>query len=299
MPMVSLPNLLEAARRGGYAVGYFESWDLGSLQAVLDAAEETASPVVVGFNGAFLADAGRLAPERLTLYGALGKTACEGASAPCAFIFNESPVLASVYEAAGCGFNVVMYADHRLGRDELVGRVRDLTSAAHAKGVAVEAEYDELPFGHPEDEARLTDAAEAAEFVANTGVDALAVAVGNVHVMTDGKATLDVQRVARLAESVPAALVLHGGTGIDEGSLREAIAAGVAKVNYGTVLKVAYLRAVEDKLAATCELTNPHARLGSGLDTDVLMAGRLAVRDEVRRIMQVLGSCGQAPGATV
>ena len=297
--MVSLPSLLEAARQGGYAVGYFESWDLGSLQAVLDAAEETSSPVIVGFNGEFLTDVNRLAPERLRIYGALGETACETASVPCAFIFNESPVLASVYEAADCGFNVVMYSDHRLGRDELVGRVRDLTSTVHAKGVAVEAEYDELPFGRPEDEAPQTDPDEAAEFVANTGVDVLAVSVGNVHVMTDAKAALDVQRVARLAEAVPAALVLHGGTGIDEGSLREAIAAGIAKVNYGTVLKVAYLRAVDDKLAATRQLTNPHARLGSGLDTDVQMAGRLAVRDEVRKIMQVLGSCGQAPRASV
>lgn len=295
--MVSLPDLLGSARSGGYAVGYFESWDLGSLQAVLDAAEETSSPAVVGFNGEFLTDANRLAPERLKLYGALGKTACEAASIPCALIFNESPVLESVYEAVDCGFNVVMYSDHRLGRDELIGRVRDLTLAAHNRGIAVEAEYDELPFRRPQDNAPLTDVEEATEFVAGTGVDALAVSVGNIHVMTDAKATLDVQRVARLAEGMPAALVLHGGTGIDESSLREAIAAGVTKVNYGTVLKAAYLRAIEDKLAATCRLTNPHARLGSGLDTDVLMAGRQAVRQEVRKIMQVLGSCGQASGS--
>ena len=295
--MASLPSLMTSARLRGYAVGYFESWDLGSLQAVLDAAEETSSPVVVGFNGEFLTDANRLAPERLKLYGALGKAACEAAPVPCALIFNESPVLESAYEAADCGFNVVMYADHRLSRDELVERLRDLTLAAHGRGVAVEAEYDELPFRRPEDDAPLTDVEEAIEFVAGTGVDALAVSVGNVHVMTDGKATLDVQRVARLAKGVPAALVLHGGTGIDESSLREAIAAGVTKVNYGTVLKATYLRAVEDKLAATCRLTNPHARLGSGLDTDVLMAGRLAVHEEVRKIMQVLGCCGQASGA--
>jgi fructose-bisphosphate aldolase class II len=249
--------------------------------------------------GEFLTDAKRLAPERLALYGALGKAACEAASIPCAFIFNESPMLESVYEAADCGFNVVMYADHRVTRDTLVKRVRDLTSTAHAKGIAVEAEYDELPFGHPEDKAPLTDVEEAAEFAANTGVDALAVSVGNVHVMTNGKATLDVQRVAQLAKRVSAALVLHGGTGIDESSLRDAIAAGVTKVNYGTVLKVAYLRAIADKLAATCRLTNPHARLGSGLDTDVLMAGRLAVREEIWKIMQVLGSCGQAACASV
>ena len=294
MGMVSLPSLLASARRGGYAVGYFESWDLGSLQAVLDAAEETGSPVIVGFNGDFLTDARRLAPERLALYGAAGKAGCEGASVPCALIFNESPVLASVYAAAECGFNVVMYADHRLGREELIERVRALTSTAHAQGVSVEAEYDELPFRDPDQGAALTDVEQAADFVARTDVDALAVSAGNVHVMTEGKARLDVARVAQLADRVPAGLVLHGGTGIEEASLRDAIAAGITKVNYGTVLKLAYLRTVGDRHAATAELTNPHARLGSGLDTDVLMAGRLAVRTEVRKIMAVLGCCGRA-----
>ena len=293
MPMTSLTNLLGAARRGGYAVGYFESWDVGSLQAVLDAAEEACSPVIVGFNGQFLTDANRLAQERLALYGALGRAGCEAASIPCALIFNESPVLASVYEAAGCGFNVVMYVDPRVGRADLIRRVGDLTSAAHARAVAVEAEYDELPFGRPNAEAALSDVEDAAAFVAQTGVDALAVSVGNVHVMTGDKAKLDVARVGRLAAAVSAGLVLHGGTGIDESSLREAIAAGVTKVNYGTVLKLAYLRAVEDKLVATRGLTNPHARLGSGLDSDIQMAGRLAVREEVLKLMQVLGSCGQ------
>ena len=69
MPLVSIPQLMTDCQAGGYAVGYFESWNLESLQGVLDAAEQTRSPVIVGFNGEFLSHAGRLASERLALYG--------------------------------------------------------------------------------------------------------------------------------------------------------------------------------------------------------------------------------------
>jgi fructose/tagatose bisphosphate aldolase len=91
MPWESIPRLLARCRAGGYAVGYLESWNLESLPGVLDAAEQTRSPVLVGFNGEFLSGTGRLVPERLALYGALGKAAAESSSVPCGFIFNECP----------------------------------------------------------------------------------------------------------------------------------------------------------------------------------------------------------------
>lgn len=85
------PRLLAGCRADGYAIGYFESWNLESLQGVLDAAEQTRSPVIVGFNGGFLSHGDRLAAERLALYGALGKAAAESSAVPCGFIFNECP----------------------------------------------------------------------------------------------------------------------------------------------------------------------------------------------------------------
>ena len=294
MPLVPMTELLARARAGRYAVGYFESWDLASLQAVVDAAEETASPVIMGFSGDFLADPRRLAAERLPIYGAAGVVACEAARVPCSFIYNESPVLESVYDAMDCGFNVVMYSDHDVPRGELVDRVRDVALEAHPRGVSVEAEYDVLPFGAVDAEPPLSDPDEAAEFVRSTGVDALAVSVGNVHVLMSGKVVLDCGLVGRIAERVPAALVLHGGTGMDHASLREAIDAGISKVNYGSVLKQSFLDAVHGTLSRTRDLTNPHARLGDGSATDILVAGRSAVRAEVAALMEVLGCCGRA-----
>src|ERR1700733_4703077 len=89
MPCENVNELMTRAQRGGYAVGFFESWNLESLQGTLDAAEAARSPVILGFNGEFLSRQGRMAQERLELYAAMGRAACESASVPCGLIFNE------------------------------------------------------------------------------------------------------------------------------------------------------------------------------------------------------------------
>ena len=113
----------------------------------------------------------------------------------------------------------------------------------------------------------------AARFVQETGVDLLAVSVGNVHVLIKGEQDLDLDRLSQICSKVAKPLVLHGGTGISATSLREAIALGVTKVNYGTYLKQRYLSAVRTSVAA--DLDNPHELLGMGGDRDVMVAGRI------------------------
>jgi fructose/tagatose bisphosphate aldolase len=132
----------------------------------------------------------------------------------------------------------------------------------------------------------------AAHFVAATGVDLLAVSVGNVHIKLDGPQNLDLRRLQQVRDRVPVPLVLHGGTGIATASLSEAIALGVTKVNYGTYLKQAYLEAVRAALGGDC--AHPHRLLGMGGIEDILVVGRLAVRDAVLRRIGVLGCCGRA-----
>ncbi len=295
MPLESIPRLLAGCRAGGYAVGYFESWNLESLQGVLDAAEQTRSPVIVGFNGEFLSSSGRLAPERLALYGALGKAAAESSSVPCGFIFNECPDDSWVLAAVESGFNLVMPADPSCSYDNYVRRVKRIIGHAHARQVAVEAELGELPWGTAEagaHQGQLTDPDAAARFVEETSVDLLAVSVGNVHVQMSGEADLDLDRLAALCSRVPVPLVLHGGTGIAPQSLHAAIRLGVAKVNYGTYLKQAYLKVIRSAVAG--ESGDPHDMLGRGGLRDVLVAGRLAVRDAVLERIDALGCCGRA-----
>ena len=160
--------------------------------------------------------------------------------------------------------------------------------------MAVEAEVGHLPSGitGKADESCPTDPELAARFVQETGVDLLAVSVGNVHVLIKGEQELDLDRLSQIFLKVAKPLVLHGGTGISATSLREAISLGVTKVNYGTYLKQRYLAAVRASLAENVE--NPHELLGIGGDHDVMVAGRLAVRDAVLERIGSLGCCGKA-----
>ena len=212
---------------------------------------------------------------------------------PCGLIFNECPDDAWVRNAVLAGFNLVMPADPLATDEDYRRRVAGLTAFAHRHGVAVEAEVGRLPSGLAETtDSRLTNPELAARFVRETGVDLLAVSVGNVHVLIKGEQDLDLDRLSQICSRVAKPLVLHGGSGISATSLREAIALGVTKVNYGTYLKQRYLSALRSSVAA--DLDNPHQLLGMGGDHDVMVAGRLAVRDAVLERIGLLGCCGKA-----
>ena len=296
MPLQAIGPMMRRAAAEKYAVGYFESWSLESIQGVVDAAEEACAPVILGFNGAFLSG-DRRAGERLTLYAAIGKAAAETSSVPCGLIFNECPRDEWVLLAIELGFNLVMLADPAADSEGLAGRVAEIVRVAHARDIAVEGEIGELPCGAGSDSGdahggSATDPIEAAVFVASTGVDLLAVSVGNVHIKTRGDQGLDLALLEQIHERVPVPLVLHGGTGISPSALREAISLGVTKVNFGTYLKQRYLHAVRQAIG--CDCPDPHRLLGMGGREDVLMAGRLAVRDAVLERIDLLGCRGKA-----
>ena len=103
MPLESITNMTKKAMEGGYAVGYFESWDFASMQGVIDAAEQTKSPIIIGFNGDFLSDPQRISAERFSWYGALGRAAAQSASVPCCLLFNECGRYEKVKEAIDAG----------------------------------------------------------------------------------------------------------------------------------------------------------------------------------------------------
>ena len=295
MPLEPISKMIARAEERDYAVGYFESWNLESLQGVVDAAERADAPVIIGFSGEHLTYPDRLAAERLECYAALGRAAAESAAVPCGLIFNECPRFDWVRRAVTAGFNLVMPIAAGPVDADFVRQTSELTRYAHEHGVAVEAEFGELPHAAADGEiepGEATDPQAAAEFLRATGVDLLAVSIGNVHVLLGGQQQLDLERLAALREMVPAALVLHGGTGIAGESLRQAVAGGVVKVNFGTGLKDRYLAAVRAALGT--DQNDPHRLLGFGGQEDVMVAGRLAVRDAVLEKMDFLGCCGKA-----
>jgi ketose-bisphosphate aldolase len=249
--LIPFNQLLSDAQAGGYAVGYFEAWDLYSLEAVLEAAEAENAPVILGFGGVMMEprwfDSGGL--ERL---GALGLATARAARVPVSLILNEVTTFAQVVRGIQTGFNAVMLDTSDLPYHENVGLTQRIVEMAHAVGVGVEAEVGMLPDASGEmggGAGRLTDPDEAARFVSETGVDALAVSVGNVHTLTDGQADIDLERLAAIHQAVSLPLVIHGGTGFPEEAISQVIPLGVAKFNFGVVLKQAFLAGLTEAMS--------------------------------------------------
>src|ERR1700722_13271542 len=235
MPLEAIGTMMRAAREHRYAVGYFESWNLDSLQGVLDAAEQTRSPIIIGFNGEFLSQRANATPDDVLLYAKLGRAAAEQARVPCGFIFNECSHDAWLERAITVGFNLIMPAGTGPTLEDYQRRVKRLAVLAHARDVAIEAEIGELP--SEEGPGIPSDPRVAAAFVAATGVDLLCVSVGNEEIKLNGRAPLDLVRLAAIHGSVDVPLVLHGGSGIEDESLKQAIRLGVRKINFGTYMK--------------------------------------------------------------
>jgi ketose-bisphosphate aldolase len=290
MSLEPITQLMHAAREQHYAVGYFESWNLDSLQGVIEAAEQTRSPIIIGFNGEFLSERANATPEDVVLYGKLGRAAAEQARVPCGFIFNECSHDTWLERAITSGFNLIMPAGTGPTIEDYQRRVKRLALLAHAHDVAIEAEVGELP--SEEGPGVKSDPKVAADFVAATGVDLLCVSVGNEEIKLKGRAPLDLARLEAIHKSVDLPLVLHGGSGIDDTSLKEAIRIGVRKVNFGTYMKQIYLHAVRGVLASN--EPNPHVLLGGGGANDMLVVGRSTIRDAVLQRINLLGCCGKA-----
>jgi fructose/tagatose bisphosphate aldolase len=280
-------DLLAAARSGAYAVCYCESWNLESLQAVVEAAEEMCAPIVAGFNGGFLRHASRPKPERLSYYAALC-TALRESSAPVAFLLNETDDLAQIEQGIELGFNAVMVEGDFLGPDAYQQLVRQVVRFAHKRNVSVEAQIGRLPHGCEGEHLawQPTDPSFARTFAEETGIDALGISIGNVHILTRGKATIDLDRLARIGEEVKVPLVIHGGTGFPPEFTQQVIALGVAKFNFGTNLKQAYLATVKERLAQYSEPMSPHPFVGMGGREDILVAARNAVKQKAIELIR-------------
>lgn len=293
MPLTSMKEMLEDARQRGYAACYCESWNLESLQAVVETAEAESSPIIAGFNGGFLLRSGQTTLEKLSYYASL-RAALDRAKVPVAFLLNETDSLAQIEQGIALGFNSIMVENEFLPKEEYQRLVKQVVEMAHAQGVSVEAQEGHLADASGGTEAEPTEPESARAFASATHIDALGVAVGNVHILTSGKRNLDLAALAKIQAAVEIPLVLHGGTGISLELAPRCIQLGVAKVNFGTVLKQAYLAALAEKLAKYHQPMSPHPFLGMGGENDLLIAGREAVKAEVVKLLRAFGSSGKA-----
>ena len=293
MALAPLSQLLKAARDGGYAVGYFEAWDTYSLEAVAEAAEAEGSPVVLGFGGIMMEE-GWLDRFGIEPLGAYGHAVAERLNVPAALILNEVRELEHACRGVEAGFNVVMLCTHDLGYDRNVELNRRLVEFAHARGAEVQAELGRLPDFGADRAGELTDPAQAAALVEATGVDCLAVSVGNEHLRTQGASELDGERLRAIRARVDVPLVVHGGSGVPGEAVADLIAGGVALFHVGTVMKQRFVEEARRALAAVPDRPDYQAVAGSRKATDFLTPGKAAVSESVRSLMRLYGSAGRA-----
>jgi fructose-bisphosphate aldolase class II len=245
MPLVRTQEIIDRARAAGAGVGAFNVITLEHAEGIVAGAEQAGAPVILQISeNAVKFHHGRLAP-----LAAATAALAAAADVPVSLHLDHVEDTALLHQAAGAGMSSVMFDASTLDYDANVGATSAAAAWAHSHGLHLEAELGEVG---GKDGAHApgvrTDPAEAAAYVAATGVDALAVAVGSSHAMTTRTAQLDHDLIAALRDAVPVPLVLHGSSGVPDADLRKAVGAGIVKVNIGTILNVAFTSAVRDTL---------------------------------------------------
>jgi len=304
--LITNRDLLLPARQKAYAVGAFNINNLESLLAVVEAAVEEKSPVIVAVTPSAIKYAG------LAYLAKIVKTAAESAPVPMSLHLDHGENFETVSKCIEAGFTSVMIDGSFLKFEENVALTKRVVDFADSKGVSVEAELGRLAGVEEatveEKEAVLTDPEAAKEFVERTGVDALAVAIGTSHgaYKFKGEAKLDFERLNLVREKVDAPLVLHGASsvpswiiekavkygaelagakGIPEEHIQKAISLGIAKINIDTDLRLAFTATIREFLANSPKEFDPRKILGPAKE---------AMKEVVKGKMRLFGSSEKA-----
>ncbi len=307
MPLVTMKEILDEASSKGYGVGAFNINNLEFLQAIIEAAEEMKSPVIIAVSEGAMKYAG------IEFLSNMVKIAAERVSVPIALHVDHGKHWEVIVSAIRNGFTSVMIDASDKSFEENVEITSKVVDLAHAVGVTVEAEIGRLKgiediVKVSEKEAILTDPVEAKEFVDATGVDALAVAVGTSHgaYKFKGEPRLDIERIRQIKELVKTPLVLHGASGVipdivemaekygarlggakgvPDDQIKEAIKAGISKINIDTDLRLSFLAGVRKFLQENPDVFDPRKYLGEG---------KKIVKETVKRKIRLFGSENRA-----
>ncbi|RJS77821.1 class II fructose-1,6-bisphosphate aldolase [Candidatus Bathyarchaeota archaeon] len=304
--LVTNKELLLPAMQKGYAVGAFNIQNLESLLAVVEAAVEEKSPVIVAVTPSSIKYGG------LAYLTKIVRTAAESAPVPMSLHLDHGKDFETVSKCVEAGFTSVMIDGSFLKFEENIALTKRVVDLAHAKGVSVEAELGRLAGVEEstveEREAVLTDPDSAKEFVEQTGVDTLAVAIGTSHgaYKFKGEAKLDFERLRLIRERVNIPLVLHGASsvpqwiiqkavkygaelagakGIPEEHIKKAISLGISKINIDTDLRLAFTATIREVLSTKPKEFDPRKILGPAKE---------AMKEVVKSKMRLFGSSGKA-----
>lgn len=287
MPLVSMKDMLNKAVEGKYAVGQFNLNNLEFTQAILQAAQEENSPVILGVSeGA----ARYMGGFKFTV--AMVRELMEEykVTVPVAIHLDHGSSFEKCVEAMYAGFTSVMIDGSHHPLEENIALTKRVVDVAHTIGVSVEAELGRI--GGQEDDLVVEDAdamyaipSECDQLVRETGVDCFAPALGSVHGPYKGEPNLGFDRMAEVQKLTGVPLVLHGGTGIPTHDIKKAISLGTAKINVNTENQIASAAAVREVLAAKPDLYDPRKFLGPARD---------AIKETVKGKMREFGSSQQA-----
>ncbi len=282
MPLVTSETMLLAARQGGYAVGAFNAENMEMAQAIVQAACRARAPVILQTTPSTVRYGG------LALYLASARALAESAPVPVAMHLDHGSSFELCAQAVRAGYTSVMIDGSKLPLPENIALTRHVAELGRACGVPVEGELGRV--GGKEDDlacgaGAYTDPGEAVEFVRETGVSSLAVGVGTAHGVYAAAPVLNTGLVGRLKDLLGVPLVLHGASGLGEGTVRECIRQGICKVNFATELRAAYTAGVRRALAQDAKTFDPKTYGGAGRET---------VEQLVLDLIRVCGCGGRA-----
>lgn len=283
MPLVPAGSLLQHAQKNAYAVPAFNFHDMVDLQAIITAAEAEAAPVIL------MASEGTIRFAGFSYIEGLATAAARECKIPFALHLDHGRELDNIIKSVRHGFTSVMFDGSHLAFNENIRLTSWVVDVAHRVGISVEGELGQIP-GAEDDisvsakEAGMTDPGLVAEYVEKTGVDALAVAIGTAHGLYKGEPKLDFERLEAIRKETSVPLVLHGGTGVPDATVRQAISLGICKLNVGTDLRLAYTGSISLALKEQ-EINDPRPLLGIAKEAVIEV-----VRDKIR----LCGASGQA-----
>ncbi|MCR4597215.1 MAG: class II fructose-bisphosphate aldolase [Lachnospiraceae bacterium] len=245
--LVNMREMLKTAEKEGYGIGFFNAVNVEMARAVIETAEEMNSPVIIGTAEILLPmmELQNVADYLIPMAGR--------ASVPVCVHYDHGLTYDRCMEALALGFTSIMYDCSTLSYEENVRRVSEMVSICHEKDVTVEGELghvgdNEGPGRVLKPEDLFTDPDQAVDYVSRTGVDALAVAVGNAHGDYKFPPKLDFDRIRTISERTGVPLVLHGGSGLADDDFRRAVREGVRKINIFTDLDKAGRKGAEEAI---------------------------------------------------
>ncbi|BEI75988.1 tagatose-bisphosphate aldolase subunit GatY [[Ruminococcus] torques] len=283
MPLVTTNEMLKKAQAGHYAVGAFNVENMEMVMAVIKAAEEMNSPVIMQTTPSTVKYAG------LDYYLAMVRTAAERASVPVAIHLDHGSSFELAMQALRTGYTSIMIDGSHGSFEENVALTRRVADACLPSQISVEAELGKV--GGKEDDLEAendspyTDPQQAKEFAERTNATSLAVAIGTAHGLYQGTPKLDFERLAAIREVVFIPLVLHGASGVPDDAVRESIRLGICKVNFATELRIAYSDGVKKYLAENPDGFDPKKYGAAGMENVTAL---------VKEKISVCGSEGQA-----